>query len=69
MAVKTGTKVVQKNEGKKLKFYDVAYTVYHILQAGYDVNYSRDIGLGFRLVYVKETRWQSVEQLPPIYYG
>ena len=47
-----GTKVLQKNEGKKLKFYDSAYLRYHVLRAVYDVKYFGDKGLGLRAVYV-----------------
>ena len=34
-----GSKVVLKYEGKKLKFYDVAYTADDVLRAVYDVNF------------------------------
>ena len=47
-----GTKLAQKNEVEKLKFYDVSYAVYHALLAGYDVKYFGDKGLGLRAVYV-----------------
>ena len=40
------------NEGKKLKFYDVPYLAHRVLQAGYDVKYFGDKGLGLKAVYV-----------------
>ncbi len=38
-AGKTVTKVVMKNGGSKLKFYDKLYPGHHMLQAEYDVNF------------------------------
>ena len=32
-----GTKLIQKSEGKKLTFYDIADPTYHVRLAGYDV--------------------------------
>ena len=43
-----GTKFMQKSEGKKLTFYDIAYPAYHIKRVGYDVSYFGDNGLGLR---------------------
>ena len=37
-----GPKFVRKNDGKKLKFYDIAYLRYHIPYSGYDVNFFED---------------------------
>ena len=43
---------LQKNEGKKLKFYDSAYLRYHVLRAGYDVTFFGDKGMRMSEVYV-----------------
>ena len=62
----TGIKFRQKNEGKKLKFYDVPHLTYHVLQAGYDVKYFGDKGLGLMVVYValgcsgSEAGWRPI---------
>ncbi len=47
-----GTKLIQKSEGKKLTFYDIADPTYHVRLAGCDVNYFEDNGLGLKAVYV-----------------
>ena len=52
-----GPKVIQKNEGKKLKFYDIAYLRYHIPYSGYDVKFFGDNGLWLRWVYVITAGW------------
>ena len=44
---------MQKNEGRKLKFYDGVYLGYHVLRAGYDVTYYGDKGLELKVVYVR----------------
>ena len=41
VAVKTGAKFMQKNEEKKLKIHDIAYLVYHMPHARYDVIFFR----------------------------
>ena len=61
-----GTKFMKKYEGKKLKFYDVPYTAYDVLLAGYDVKYFGDKGLGLMVVYValgcsgSEAGWRPI---------
>ena len=47
-----GSKFIQNNEGKKLKFYDIACTVYHLPRTVYDVNFFGGKGLEVKMVYV-----------------
>ena len=62
-----GTKFMKKYEGKKLKFYDVPYTAYDVLLAGYDVKYFGDTGLGLSAVYVQLCGSASEAGRRPVY--